>query len=188
MIRVGLGRHIAQVSHHDVEIFDKAHQAFHYFYPSSIAFARASALFFLSRVFPKEASSRLMNGIIITTHALNVGWFLGFIIQAVSSCTPINRFWETGAKGTCHHVKLSFLILALIGISLDLMILLLPVSIIRRMSLTKLQKAGTITILGLGYAYVTPVGLWLWRLSRKDINMAIELSQSPSAAWWYTTT
>lgn len=121
-----------------------------FFVTSSQALAKASVIMFYQRVFTR-ASKRFWLALMLT-HGLNILWWLGTLLLQLFICFPVARNWDSSVDGTCQENVLPFVLPPAVGLVLvDLIILLIPVHIIRRLQMNRGQKFRVIGVFCLGY-------------------------------------
>jgi hypothetical protein len=84
--------------------------------------------------------------------------FIFFLILAYSPiqilkirvCTPIRRYWDPNVPGVCLNQEVLFICDISLAILTDLLILLIPIPLVRRMNSTWRKKLKIMLLLGAG--------------------------------------
>ncbi|KAI1743396.1 hypothetical protein F4680DRAFT_410029 [Xylaria scruposa] len=171
LIKSGLGRHIEALSMPQLATTYKYLFAFRFVYVVTVPLSKASALLFLTRIFPDYKITAWFNVIVWIMHILNILWFIGIIVATFLSCNPIKKGWEPWVTGTCRSTHELYLGSAVPSVFIDLIILLLPMprvwnlrtGIARRCAITALFVLGYIVVIAslgrLVATYTEAVGL-----------------------------
>ncbi|KAJ3547859.1 hypothetical protein NM208_g1287 [Fusarium decemcellulare] len=78
-------------------------------------------------------------------------WSISQILLYCLACQPISAFWDKSVKGSCVPANPSWYINAAGNIATDILILLLPLPIIRKLQLGRRQKVILMSIFCLGF-------------------------------------
>jgi hypothetical protein len=82
---------------------------------------------------------------------LVVGYNIALVFPLMFACTPIKRNWDiTITEGSCIDRTLLYMASAVLNILNDLLLLVLPISMVVKLQMPQAQKAGLICILGVG--------------------------------------
>jgi len=79
------------------------------------------------------------------------GWSLAQVLATIFSCNPINAAWDLTVKGSCPDPLRQFYINAAGNIITDIIVFLLPITILSRLNLVRAQKLALIGIFSLGF-------------------------------------
>ncbi|KAI1751883.1 hypothetical protein F4782DRAFT_503490 [Xylaria castorea] len=150
----GLGRHVWTLSEQSLILVLRLVYAIYFTYPITLALSKASALFFLTRIFPSPRKTEWFNVVILTVHTLNIAWLAGFILGAIFLCNPIEKNWIPWTPGTCRQMNTLYLASAVPSVLIDLVILILPIPKIWRLQASVSRKFAIILIFVLGYSVV----------------------------------
>jgi hypothetical protein len=125
----------------------KAFWASIWLYNLSLTFTKVSILLQYLRIFPTRRF-RIVCCVVLGFVILYGLWtFLG----SVFICTPVSFFWDTTVPGgKCMNELVVWFTNAGVNILQDILILLLPMPVIRRLSIPKLQKKALTAIFALG--------------------------------------
>lgn len=70
-------------------------------------------------------------------------------------CTPPTKFWNPDIPGHCINIKTSDIIYAIMSVSADLFLAILPLPMIWRLQLSRKEKIGLSLVLGTGAMYLS---------------------------------
>jgi hypothetical protein len=133
-------------------------------YTASATFIKLAILFQYLRLFDEAATStytrqyRVARRVTIALIILVSVWGLIFFNLAVFSCNPISKNWNTSLKGTCFgwgskHPNAFFSLFvshSASNMSLDILVLLLPLPFLSMLRLAGKSKAGLILFFTVG--------------------------------------
>ncbi|KAI1340814.1 hypothetical protein F5Y15DRAFT_33535 [Xylariaceae sp. FL0016] len=145
----GLGRHAEYVSVQNRLSISELIFVGNIIYYTSLYLTKASALFFFSRVFPKQQASKGFTILLWATHCLNTTWVVGAIFGTLFICTPIEANWN----GTCNSCA-AWRGSAIASAAIDLIILLLPLPMIWGLQTSTGRKSGMTAVFALGYSVI----------------------------------
>lgn len=151
LVELGFGRHIWMVKADNLPQIFKLLYSIYYIYDISLFTTKTSALFFLMRLFPKHANSRLWNHTLYATHGLNVAWLLGIVLGTFFMCSPVQKGWDPMLPGHCGTTSALWTGSAIPSVFIDLVILLLPIPKIWSLQMGRSQKVGITLVFILGY-------------------------------------
>ncbi|EED11956.1 conserved hypothetical protein [Talaromyces stipitatus ATCC 10500] len=158
----------------------------YFVYDAAICIARASALLFYNRVFTRRANTAAFNAILWALHALNITWFIGIVFGTIFLCKPINKNWDPALPGTCGPTRALWIGSAVPSVSIDLIILILPLPKIWHLRETSFKrKVGLIVVFILGYCVViVSLGRLISILISGDaLNIDITYEGMPVVYW-----
>ena len=115
------------------------------FYNLSLTLTKLSMLVLYMRIFRTSGfllATRLITAVIILSG-------LWMVISSFSFCVPISAFWDTGLSAQCLPEVIWFLN-ASIQIATDVVIVLFPMPMLRRLKLPMREKVGVIFVFGGG--------------------------------------
>ncbi|KAF2110268.1 hypothetical protein BDV96DRAFT_464079, partial [Lophiotrema nucula] len=104
-------------------------------YCASIGLTKLAILMQYQRVFPTQTFQRWCWAII----AVIIAYTIATVVACIFVCTPISIFW-TGKPGLCINEFASWFANAVINIVTDLIIIILPMPVVRKLKLGKRQK------------------------------------------------
>jgi hypothetical protein len=154
MISIGFGRHNDTLPRDNVRLIVQLSYANHIIFSISLFFGRASAIFFMSRVFPRCASSTWFNRAIIVTHGLNCAWIVAIGLAYTFRCLPIQSNWDFSIEGRCLGQNAVCIGNAITAVFIDLVILVLPLPNIWTLKMRLQRKLAITLIFALGYGSV----------------------------------
>ncbi|KAI2601904.1 hypothetical protein GGR54DRAFT_626428 [Hypoxylon sp. NC1633] len=154
LVNNGLGRHLYDLSEDQLDTVLKLLWVVYFIYDATLALTKASALLFFTRVFPHHKKTEWFNVAVMTTHCLNILWFLGIIFATIFLCNPIEKNWKPTIAGTCGPQDSFYLGSALPSVSIDLIILILPLPKVWRLQTSAAKKWGITLIFALGYGVI----------------------------------
>ena len=152
IVDLGGGKHVWLVPANNLRILSKILFATYLVYDTALVLAKASALMFLSRVFPRYANPRWFNIAIWVIHGLNIAWFVGIVLGTFLMCDPVQKTWIPTLPGTCGTPSQLYIGSAVPSVVIDLLILILPVPIIWRLHTSLSKKTGITAVFILGYS------------------------------------
>ncbi|KAL8860981.1 MAG: hypothetical protein Q9178_002494 [Gyalolechia marmorata] len=147
----GYGRHLMAVGVPATQRWAKLQYAFTFLWTISMALIKVSILLFYRRLFPREnttATWRLCHLLLmILSVALGVIGVLGFALQ----CTPVAYNWDlTIPGGRCMNREAFTKFTNMGNIVTDILILVMPISIVWSLHLPKNKKIGVCMLFLLG--------------------------------------
>jgi hypothetical protein len=154
MIHFGLGQHVWNVPSPNRIPLMKTLLAAQIIYPTAIGVCRMSALLFCSRVFRTRMSPTWFKHGIIIAHSFNMAWIIAVTVDKFFMCRPFAKSWDSRIPGNCSSVISYWLGSAISSVVIDLIVLVLPLPIIWKLSLSQGRKAALSTVFVCGYWYV----------------------------------
>jgi hypothetical protein len=151
LLQLGLGRHIQTLSPTNSLMTLKLIYIVYFMYDAAICTARASALLFFSRIFPRQVNTTLFNVMLWALHAFNVAWFIGIMFGTIFLCQPVSKNWNPAVPGACGPTTALWIGSAVPSVSIDLGILILPIPKIWGLQISLARKTGIATVFLLGY-------------------------------------
>ena len=121
---------------------------------------KTSILLFYSRLFATPGTRQGFKKLLYTTQALVVMWFIASFIPGILRCDPIDDMWNPLIVGTplvrdyCINDNTYYISSSAINVALDFWILILPLSIVWTLQLSRKRKVGLTAIFLLGGLYV----------------------------------
>lgn len=144
--RFGIGKHIQYVSEEDQANWNKTLFYGNLVYVATGPSIKIAALLMYQRVFavPKfRLVVRVLCGICFA-------WYVGETIGCIWNCIPISGFWNKSIPAKCISTRDFDLQYAIINISLDAIILALPVKMVLGLQLSKPQKMAFVLLFLMG--------------------------------------
>ena len=89
--------------------------------------------------------------VFIAVMVLVGGWSLAQVFATILSCNPIEKAWDITVEGSCLDTLRQFYINAAGNIITDIIVFLLPITILSRLNLVRAQKLVLIGIFSLGF-------------------------------------
>ncbi|KAI1141436.1 hypothetical protein F5Y05DRAFT_261382 [Hypoxylon sp. FL0543] len=154
-IHYGVGYHIWTLPPENTAMIVRIIFAIYLTYDTALFLTKASALLFLSRLFPNHANALWFNLVRYAAHALNIAWFLGIVFGTFFMCDPVAKNWDVAITyGTCGSTSSLFIGSAVPSVAIDLIILILPLPKIWGLQISKGRKLGISVIFFFGYGVV----------------------------------
>lgn len=142
----GLGKHIWNIPPLNVILLRKIYYTVQIFYVFIISLAKVSILCFYLRVIPGDRFARIAKICIVWMMC----HFFGFLMAVVLECVPISAVWDTDIKGRCVNSQALGFAGAGASIFEDFVLILLPISELRTLTLDWKKKAVLIFMFALG--------------------------------------
>lgn len=115
-------------------------------YAPTQGFAKLSLLLFYRRLAPFPWFRAAIYAVMFVV----VAYTLGIIFSLIFPCHPISSNWDVTLPGTCINKVGTYLATAVINIATDVALLLLPVPVLARLQIPRLEKAALIAMFGVG--------------------------------------
>ncbi len=149
-VRVGLGRHLQDVlaSGTTLRRINIMLFAVDLPYNTGITLVKLSALFFYARVFKVF---RLIIIFLWITGTLVVSWWIVFNLTSICTCSPPRKQWDTSVEGHCLDLSSLYVATATSNVLIDLIILVLPLPMLRKLQVTLPRKMALVGAFTLGY-------------------------------------
>lgn len=112
----------------------------------NLSLIKISVLVFYLRIFPYDRF-RQWTWAIITFVVLST---IASVALTIFQCTPVSRFWDRDLDGKCLNFEAAAYIAAGLTIASDFMTVLLPIPVVRRLSMSWKRKVGVIVMFTLG--------------------------------------
>ncbi|KAK1856661.1 integral membrane [Colletotrichum chrysophilum] len=148
MTRYGLGRHASTLSPEDLVLYQRAFFVSLFFYITTLAVVK---LVFLLQYYRIMSVSN-MRVVYIAMIVLVAVWGIGQGTFALVACIPLEGFWNPSVHAKCvPNAHIAWYISALFNIFTDIIIMILPLPVIRKLNLPGSQKAFLIGIFSVGF-------------------------------------
>jgi hypothetical protein len=108
---------------------------------------RISILDFLLRVFSADTFTR--RGAYFLMFA-NVLYLISLILEFSLICRPFRRYWIQEVEGTCGDIQLGILVAAIVNLSLDFLVIFLPMHVVWKLKMPTSKKVGVSVVFGMG--------------------------------------
>ncbi|KAI1750015.1 hypothetical protein F4782DRAFT_511019 [Xylaria castorea] len=89
-----------------------------------------------------------------TLLGINVAFYLALLILANTICTPLEHTWDPLTEGHCNNGKLLLTVSAAVNSMSDLVIFILPQTVIWKLNMTQKQKLGCSIVFAIGFVAV----------------------------------
>ena len=138
----------------------KSIYAGNYLYLITIGLTKTSILLFYLRLFGTPGTRPGLRKLLYTTQVLVIIWLIASIIPGIYRCHPIDDMWNplifSGPDVRIHCIDENayYVSTSVFNVALDFWILVLPLSIVWTLQLSRRRKAGLIAIFLLGILYV----------------------------------
>ena len=142
----GGGTHLETISQPDQVRFLKSIYALNEIYISTTPAIKVAALLMYRRVFITPQFWKVTHALM----ALVAAWWLAETIAAIFLCIPVDRWWNRTPDAKCMSLRDFDLAFAIINITFDFVILLLPVNMVWRLQINNIQKAALTFVFLLG--------------------------------------
>ncbi|TGO18315.1 hypothetical protein BPAE_0387g00040 [Botrytis paeoniae] len=120
--------------------------------------ARLSVLFFYLRV-SAGAHNMLMLNSVTFAMVISILYFVTFVLMAIFSCTPVQKSWLPYLPGHCLTLSTWWFWFAMISVLVDLVILVIPMSMLWNLQLKPWKRFGILCIFASGYCVLaTAIG------------------------------
>ncbi|KAF9873071.1 CFEM domain-containing protein [Colletotrichum karsti] len=156
-VRAGLGKDIWTLHDYEITYFLKLLFALEFFYFIGLASIKASILFLFLKIFPSKGFRKVL-WVMQLLSAL-VG--LSFVILCFAECQPLSHFWDGWSgenQGTCLDLNRIGLSHVALNITLDIVMLILPITQIYNLKMDKRKKLGVIAMFLVG-VFLTVVSI-----------------------------
>ncbi|KAH7329717.1 hypothetical protein B0I35DRAFT_420699 [Stachybotrys elegans] len=154
MLNLGLGHHAAVLPIDDLFSIFKLFFAMYFLYDAAVFLTKMSALFFLTRIFPKHASPTWFHYSIWAAHFINIAWFVGATLASLLLCNPIDKNWDPTLPGTCGTRSAIWIGCAVTAVLIDSVILIIPIPKIWKLQISRARKLGISVTFILGYCAI----------------------------------
>ncbi|KAJ6445375.1 extracellular membrane protein, 8-cysteine region, CFEM [Purpureocillium lavendulum] len=183
----GMGRDIWGLAPSDVRTFALYFYIMEMLYLTLMTLVKLTLNFFYLDIFSGPTIRRLLWG----TVAFHVAFGVAFVVKVVFQCSPIRFYWEQydfsrgPATGWCININASGWAYAAIGVAVDVWLLALPLSQIRKLNLHWKKKVGA-ALMFLTGALVTIVSIL-------RLHSIIHFSKTSDPTWeqwnivWWST-
>ncbi|KAF0325060.1 CFEM domain-containing protein [Colletotrichum asianum] len=148
-VRAGLGRDIWTLHDYDITYFLKLLYVLEFFYYIGLASIKASILFLFLKIFPDNRFRKIL----WLMQGLNLLVGLSFIILCFCECQPINFFWngwDGEHEGTCLDLNRVGLSHVALNITLDIVMLILPITQLYKLQMDRKKKLGVMAMFLVG--------------------------------------
>ena len=145
----GLGKDIWTLPFDDITILLQFFYFSEVFYLLNITLLKMSILFFYMRLFTTPGTKKVL----WVSQIFNGLFGLACVLVAIFQCRPIDYFWsrwDGEHQGTCLNFNAIGWTNAIVGITLDLWMLAIPLNKLRGLSLSWKKKAGVTLMLCAG--------------------------------------
>ncbi|KAK5993882.1 Satratoxin biosynthesis SC1 cluster 4-like protein [Cladobotryum mycophilum] len=154
-------------------------------YITEISLIKLSLSVFYLYVFPGGRIRRLLIG----TAIFNVCFGIAFVITGVFQCTPVSFYWtqylDNAPHGKCIDLNTFAWAHAAAGVAIDVWMIALPISQIRRLDLHWKKKIG-VTFMFLIGTFVTVISLLRLKSVIYFANLINPTWDQWNVAWWST--
>ncbi|KAK2778793.1 integral membrane [Colletotrichum kahawae] len=151
MTRYGLGRHASTLSAEDLVLYQRAFFVSLFLYITTLAVVKLVFLFQYYRIM----SVSNMRVVYIAMMVLVAVWGIGQGTFALVACIPLEGFWDPNIHAKCVPIAhIAWYISALFNMFTDIIIMILPLPVIRKLNLPGSQKAFLIGIFSIGFLTV----------------------------------
>ncbi|KID69454.1 Extracellular membrane protein, CFEM domain protein, partial [Metarhizium hybridum] len=154
-------------------------------YLTEMALIKLSLSLFYLYIFPGSAIRRLLMG----TAVFNVVFGFTFVTTGIFQCTPVSRYWtqyvDPDSPGHCININLFAWVHAALNIALDVWMIAIPLSQIKKLGLHWKKKIG-VTLMFLLGTFVTIVSILRLQSLVDFANSTNPTWDNWIVAWWST--
>ncbi|KAG4441172.1 hypothetical protein IFR05_003343 [Cadophora sp. M221] len=151
----GVGKHIWDVPLEDFQLFMRLGSLVGITaYTLGTLFTKLSILLF----YLQFSAYRRIRFVVYVVMFVAIGYNLSGILAPFYLCTPMRRYWNFSVKGKCLSINAYFIASSAINAATDVAMLLLPIWLLRPLTIPKRQKIGVIVVLMMG-SFVTIVSI-----------------------------
>lgn len=156
-VNYGVGKHLDTIENTFPYVkFWKTLYAFNQIYIATGPTIKISLLLLYRRIF----DTTLFRRVVFWLVCVNIAWWIAMCVSGVFTCVPVQGYWFTDLPGRKCMSLLDYDIgYAVVNIVLDVFILVLPVHMVWRLTLTGSQKVALTFIFLLGSLYVPIITL-----------------------------
>jgi hypothetical protein len=141
LIPSGLGRDLWTLTSTQITDFGMFFYIMAVFYFLQVTLLKMSLLFFYLRIFPEKMIKRLLWGTVV----FNAGFGVFFVLLTIFQCQPVSYYWtkwDGEHSGTCLSISSIAWANAAVSIALDIWMLAIPLSQLRKLHLHWKKKIG----------------------------------------------
>lgn len=150
----GLGKDVWTLTPDELTRFVMYFYIMEVLYLAEMSIIKLSLSLFYLYIFPGTTIRRLLMG----TAVFNIIFGFTFVMTGIFQCTPVSRYWtqylDAGSPGRCININLFAWIHASLNIAIDLWMIALPLSQIKKLELHWKKKIGVTFMFLLGTLYV----------------------------------
>ncbi|KAL8696782.1 MAG: hypothetical protein Q9201_007480 [Fulgogasparrea decipioides] len=142
----GVGHHLVTLNKSQFVSFNKLWYTVGLLEPTIMAATKLSILLLFRRIFvqPLFRTCTTIVGVVIA-----LWWFGNFFADALI-CVPIQKNWRPDLPGHCGNKHLLFILPPIAGIVTDVMLLVMPMTMLRTLHMPKIQRFGLAGLFCLG--------------------------------------
>ncbi|KAH0497896.1 hypothetical protein TgHK011_005178 [Trichoderma gracile] len=181
----GIGMDIWTLQPSELPTFAKFFFIMELIYIVQMALVKLSLSVFYLYVFPGHKIRRLLIG----TAVFNVVFGVVFVVAALTQCIPLHYYWaqyfDDPPQGKCFDLNKFAWANAGLGLAVDVWLIILPMSQVRKLKLHWKKKIGIIIMLTLG-AFVSLISLIRLKSVMFFANLINPTWDQWNVAWWST--
>ncbi|KAK1253300.1 hypothetical protein MKX07_001377 [Trichoderma sp. CBMAI-0711] len=181
----GIGMDIWTLQPSELPMFAKFFFIMELIYIVQMSLVKLSLSVFYLYVFPGHKIRRLLIG----TAAFNVVFGVVFVVAALMQCIPLHYYWaqyyDDPPQGRCFDLNKFAWANAGLGLAVDVWLIILPMSQVRKLKLHWKKKIGIIIMLTLG-AFVSLISLVRLKSVMFFANLINPTWDQWNVAWWST--
>ncbi|KAK2595336.1 hypothetical protein QQS21_006936 [Conoideocrella luteorostrata] len=155
----GIGRDVWTLTHEQITNFGKFFYVMEIIYFTQVGLLKLALLFFYMRIF--SSTGPTVHKMLLVTAVFTALFCFASVVAAMFQCRPMNYFWTKWAKedeGSCLSINAIAWSNAATSIALDLWMLAIPVSQIKKLRLSWKKKLGASIMFSTG-TFVTVVSI-----------------------------
>lgn len=165
-ISCGLGRHSEIVPLTNLTKISQTSFASEIIYSICLPLIKVSILLLYRSIFPTRGFAIATN----VVGAIVVAWGIACLLVSIFSCVPIHGFWDLTVPSKCINTREFFLGNAIPNITMDVIILALPMGKIWYLQMSKGRKFAVSGIFLLGGFVCVASGIRLWSLLAMNLE------------------
>ncbi|EFQ26909.1 CFEM domain-containing protein [Colletotrichum graminicola M1.001] len=184
LIDIGFGREVWTLHDYEITAFLKHFLVLRFIYLAGLALIKASILFLFLKIFP----GRRFRQCLWAVQIFNLLVCMTFFFVCFFQCRPFSYFWtgwDGEHEGVCIDVDKSGLIHVALNITLDIIMLVLPVTQIYKLQMNKRKKIGVIAMFQAGIFLTIVSILRIKSLSSFAISIDLTADSVPVSLWAY---
>lgn len=116
-------------------------------YAPGTCFTKLSLLLFYLRISPATWFRWTTKALILVV----AGYSTGITLSYIFACSPIEATWDVAiTQKTCIHLPALYIVTAVLGVATDIVLLVLPLSVVLDLQMSTRRKVELVFIFGIG--------------------------------------
>ncbi|OGE52005.1 hypothetical protein PENARI_c011G05378 [Penicillium arizonense] len=147
-IHAGFGVHVSNLTLPVMSIYQKTVLAAAIIYVPALALAKLSLLMLYYRLL---YTVRMWQYVIFLVAFLISGYSIALTLALIFACHPLQKNWDASiSTGSCINRDGVYLATAITNTVSDVVLILIPISVVRKLRMPLIQKIGVICMFGIG--------------------------------------